>query len=45
MKEVRAKLSENLGEGNGVREGTGGETVLVLRPSEQVAACRQTGGR
>lgn len=41
VKEVRAKLFENTREGHGVREGTGEETVLVLRPEEQVAVCRQ----
>lgn len=34
-------MSENTREGNGVREGTKEETVLVLRPGEQVAVCRQ----
>lgn len=41
IKEVRTKLSENTREGHGVREGTGEETVLVLRPGEQVVVCRQ----
>lgn len=41
IKEVRAKLSENTREGHGVREGTKERTVLVLRPGEQVAVCRQ----
>lgn len=41
IKEVRAQLSENTREGHGVRKGTGEETVLVLRPGEQVAVCRQ----
>lgn len=41
----RAKLSESPREGHGVREGKGREIVLVLRPGEQVAVCKQMGRR